>query len=219
MNEYNINEIFYSIQGEGTRSGKPCVFVRLQGCNLRCSWCDTQYAIEMSSPEARTMSQEEIEEEIKKYECKFVEFTGGEPLINRNLADFMKKLCDDGYTVAVETNGSQNISKLDPRIVKIIDVKCPNSGEQKSFRRDMLPYITSSDEIKFVVADMIDLEFAKQKIEEYQLEAIGCEIIISPVKGKIEYAEIVDYILQNKINARFQVQLHKIIWSEEMRGV
>lgn len=165
------------------------------------------------------MSQEEIEEEIKKYECKFVEFTGGEPLINRNLADFMKKLCDDGYTVAVETNGSQNISKLDPRIVKIIDVKCPNSGEQKSFRRDMLPYITSSDEIKFVVADMIDLEFAKQKIEEYQLEAIGCEIIISPVKGKIEYAEIVDYILQNKINARFQVQLHKIIWSEEMRGV
>lgn len=219
MPDYRVNEIFYSLQGEGTRIGKPCVFVRLQGCNLKCTWCDTKYAIDFSG-EHSVLTENEIYDEIQKYNCKFVEFTGGEPLLHKHLPKFLTKLSElHGYTVAVETNGSIDLSNIPRRVIKIIDIKCPGSGECGSFLTKNLEFINSTDEIKFVVADVNDLEFTKNKIAEYGLNSICNEILISPVKGSIEYSDIAEYILQNNMNVRFQIQLHKIIWDENERGV
>ena len=218
MKQFKINEIFYSLQGEGSRIGVPCVFVRLQGCNLRCSWCDTMYAVEMHHPHS-TMSDEEIIKQVSAYNCKFIEFTGGEPIIHKGIAELMTKFCDLGFTVAVETNGSVPLLYIDKRVVKIMDIKCPESGEHNKFLVDNLNYLNHYDEIKFVVASMQDLIYAKDMIELHKLNALCNEILISPVTGKIEPREIAEYILSNKLNVRFQMQLHKIIWDKDARGV
>ncbi len=215
---FKINEIFYSIQGEGSRIGKPCLFVRLQGCNLRCSWCDTIYAQKMDKY-SYILTENELENEIKRYKCNFIEFTGGEPLLSPELPNFLNNLCNENYTIAIETNGSIDFSTLDKRIIKIIDIKCPESCEEDSFLLSNLNFINKNDEIKFVVASQRDLEFTKSKISEYNLSDLCNEIIISPVGNTIHPKDVVKYILDNNLNVRFQVQLHKIIWGENVKGV
>ncbi len=218
MKQFKINEIFYSLQGEGSRIGVPCVFVRLQGCNLRCSWCDTMYAVEMHHP-FTTMSDEEIIKQVTDYDCNFIEFTGGEPIIHKGIAELMSKFCDLGFNVAVETNGSVPLLYIDKRIIKIMDIKCPESGEHNKFLVDNLNYLNRWDEIKFVVASVQDLAYTKEMIELHNLNSICDEILISPVTGKIEPKEIAEFILSNKLKVRFQMQLHKIIWDKNARGV
>jgi 7-carboxy-7-deazaguanine synthase len=218
MRQFKINEIFYSLQGEGSRIGQPCVFVRLQGCNLRCSWCDTMYAVEMHYPFTE-MSEDEIIRQASEYGCKFIEFTGGEPIIHKGIAELMSKFCDLGYTVAVETNGSVPLLYIDKRVIKIMDIKCPVSGEHDKFLVDNLGYLNKHDEIKFVVASMQDLIYAKDMIESHNLNSICDEILISPVTGKIKPIEIAEFILSNRLDVRFQMQLHKIIWDKNARGV
>lgn len=218
MRQFKINEIFYSLQGEGSRIGQPCVFVRLQGCNLRCTWCDTMYAVEMHHPYT-SMSEDEIIKQVSEYGCKFIEFTGGEPIIHKGIAELMAKFCELGYIVAVETNGSVPLLYIDKRVIKIMDIKCPESGEHDKFLVDNLNYLNRYDEIKFVVASMQDLIYAKEMIESHNLNSICDEILISPVTGKIEPIEIAEYILSNRLDVRFQMQLHKIVWDKNARGV
>ncbi len=216
--EYNVSEIFYSIQGEGTRSGLPCVFVRLQGCNLRCSWCDTSYALDLRE-KANIMTGAQILEEIKKHSCRFVEFTGGEPLQQENAIPLMKHLCDLGYTVAIETNGSVDLSPLDERIVKILDIKCPSSKMSKFNRFGNIEFVTPRDEVKFVIGTREDFDWAKSVVSEYRLAEKGCEILFSPVFGDMENLKLAEWILEAGLPVRLQLQIHKYIWAPDARGV
>lgn len=220
MQKFKVNEIFYSLQGEGTRQGKPCVFVRLQGCNLRCTWCDTPYALDLKQ-EHKLMTTQEIIAEIEKYKCNFIEFTGGEPLLYlyKNLSELISTLLACDYTIAVETNGSIDLALLDKRVIKIVDIKCPGSGEADSFLIQNLDYLTARDEIKFVVASREDLEFMREKIHEYRLPMLPCEILVSAVTSSISLEEVADFILKNALPVRMQLQIHKYIWHPDKRGV
>lgn len=220
MQKFKVNEIFYSLQGEGTRQGMPCVFVRLQGCNLRCTWCDTPYALDLKQ-EHKLMTAQEIIAEIEKYNCNFIEFTGGEPLLYlyKNISELFSTLLNCNYTIAVETNGSIDLSLLDKRVIKIMDIKCPASGEAASFIPHNLDYITARDEIKFVVASREDLEFMREKIHEYRLQILPCEILVSAVTSSISLAEVAQFILDNSLPVRMQLQIHKYIWHPDKRGV
>lgn len=215
---YNVNEIFYSLQGEGSRIGKPCVFVRFQGCNLRCSYCDTMYAVEMHHPYNK-MTFDEIVTEVEKYNCNFIEFTGGEPLIQKNISKLIDYFIDKNYEVAVETNGSIDISQFNSKLIKIIDVKCPSSGMSNHNRVDNLKQLSEYDEIKFVIGDRDDYLFAKEFITNYNLMNFAREIIFSPISGKMDFKELADYILSDGLRVRMQIQLHKIIWGENAKGV
>lgn len=220
MQKFKVNEIFYSLQGEGTRQGMPCVFVRLQGCNLRCTWCDTPYALDLKQ-EHKQMTAQEIIAEIEKYKCNFVEFTGGEPLLYlyKHLSELFSTLLNCDYTIAVETNGSIDLALLDKRVIKIVDIKCPASGEADSFLIQNLDYLTARDEIKFVVASREDLEFMREKIYEYRLPMFPCEILVSAVTSSISLEEVAQFILDNSLPVRMQLQIHKYIWHPEKRGV
>ncbi len=216
--EFNISEIFYSIQGEGTRSGMPCVFVRLQGCRLRCKWCDTPYALEIKQIET-IMTEQEIYNEIIKYDCNFIEFTGGEPLEQANIMRLMAKLCDEGFEVAVETSGYIDLSDLDARIIKILDIKCPDSLMHKKNNFDNINYLTSIDEVKFVIASISDYEYAKSITEKYGLVDKCNSVIFSPVFNSISNLQLAELILKDKLKVRFQLQIHKFIWDPNTRGV
>lgn len=218
MEKLNINEIFYSIQGEGTRAGLPCVFIRLQGCMLRCSWCDTPYALELRET-ADMMDFEMIKEIVLKYNCSFIEFTGGEPLAQKHSIDYMKLFADTGYTVAVETNGHADVSNLDSRIIKIMDFKCPDSGMSKFNNYKNIDYLTKNDEIKFVVSGKADFDWALNLIKEHDLVNKTAAVIVSPVFGKIELIDLANMVLSSGLNIRMQLQMHKFIWHPEKRGV
>jgi len=217
-NTLNISEIFYSIQGEGTRAGLPCVFVRLQGCNLRCVWCDTPYALEIKQIE-QIMTFQEILERINSFNCNFIEFTGGEPLVQSNSIDLMNYLIENGYTVAIETSGSKLIDKLHPDIIKILDIKCPASNMSKFNKIENLKYLNKKDEIKFVISDRGDFDWALDYISRNNTFAITENILFSPVFGKLEPIELSQWILATHLPIRLQLQIHKFIWEPDKRGV
>ncbi|MDY6954354.1 MAG: radical SAM protein [Thermodesulfobacteriota bacterium] len=208
-----VNEIFYSIQGESTYAGRPCVFVRLTGCNLRCSYCDTQYAYE----EGDEMEIDRIVHRVGCYNCPLVEVTGGEPLIQKETPGLVHSLIQEGYKVLTETNGSQDISRLDDRCVRIVDVKCPASGEHHHNDLANLDRLTDGDEIKFVISNREDYEFARDMVDS---KVLGKNPVhFSPVFGMVESNKLAGWLLDDHLNVRLHLQLHKIIWEREHRGV
>jgi len=209
-----INEIYKSIQGESSYVGLPCVFVRLTACDLRCAWCDTAYAFH----EGSRMSFDEIVNRICALDCRLVEITGGEPLLQPNVLPLMKCLCDLGKQVLIETSGAHDISRIDPRVIRIMDLKCPGSGEVERNRYENVQHLTRRDEVKFVIADRADYDWAKSKILEYKLPS-RCTVLFSPVWGKMDPQKLVEWMLSDRLPARFQVQLHKYIWNPTQRGV
>ena len=213
-----VNEIFFSIQGEGTRAGLPCIFVRLQGCGLRCSWCDTPYAL-ANRGEGEVLSFEEIRTRIESHPSRFVEFTGGEPLEQPQVHQLMTELLDDGYEVAVETGGHVDISACDPRVIRIVDMKAPGSGMTRRNRYENLDHITRQDEVKFVCASLEDYYWSRDLIREHDLTSRSAAVLISPVFGNIEPLTLVEAILKDGLPVRFQLQMHKFIWHPDERGV
>ncbi len=209
-----VNEIFRSIQGEGTRAGRTCTFVRLTGCNLRCSWCDSQYARE----EGVEMPLDDVLARVEKLNCRLVEVTGGEPLGQSGTTELLERLCDEGYEVLLETNGSYNISNVDERVVRIVDFKCPSSGEAVNNRWENVEHLTGRDEVKFVIADRADYDFAREAVVKHNLDS-RCKIIFSPVFGLLPPATLAEWILDDDLDVRLGVQLHKIIWPGKDRSV
>lgn len=209
-----VNEIFYSIQGESTMAGRTCVFVRLTNCNLRCTYCDTEYAFY----EGDSMGLDEIISEIEKYSCNLVEITGGEPLIQENVLHLMKILSDKDYLVMLETSGSLPIAVVDKRVKIIMDLKTPSSGMVQKNLYENIKFIKRFDEVKFVIGNREDYDWAKNIINEYSLldKAI---VLMSPVFGKIQNINLANWILEDKLQVRFQIQMHKYIWHPETRGV
>ena len=211
-----VNEIFYSIQGESSYAGYPCVFVRLTGCNLRCTYCDTRYAYD----EGRDMAIDEIVERVASYRCGLVEITGGEPLIQKETPRLVSALLEQGYQVLLETNGSQDISCVDERCVKIVDIKCPSSNEHEKNDKENIQRLKEHDEIKFVIGTREDYDYAKTMVERIRRIHVNIQIIhFSPVFGIMTPQQLAARILEDRLNVRFHVQLHKIIWDPEERGV
>jgi 7-carboxy-7-deazaguanine synthase len=209
-----INEIYYSIQGEGTKAGLPCVFVRLTFCNLRCTYCDTEYAFY----EGQDLSIGDIIQNIRKYDCSLVELTGGEPLVQEESLTLMKQLADDGFEVLLETGGSLPINNIDPRVKIIMDLKTPSSGMLKKNMYENIYSLKKDDEVKFVIGSREDYIWSKDIIKKYDLDKKSA-ILFSVVFGKLLPVELVNWILEDKLNVRFQLQLHKFIWKPEERGV
>jgi len=210
-----VNEIFYSIQGESTRAGRPCVFVRLTACDLRCSWCDTPYAFH----EGRKMSVDEVVTEAERYGCPLVEITGGEPLLQEDVYELMDELLARGRTVLLETGGHRPIDRVPDAVVKIVDVKCPGSGEAASNDLTNLDRLAPHDEVKFVIKDRGDYEFARDMIDRRRLAGRCAAILFSPVHGVLDPKTLSEWMLQDRVSARLQLQLHKYIWAPETRGV
>ena len=210
-----INEIFYSIQGESTYAGRPCVFVRLTACDLRCSWCDTPYAF----TEGHKMSVDDIVAEVARYDCPVVEITGGEPLLQEDVYELMQRLHADGRTVMLETGGHRSIARVPRDVLKIVDVKCPGSGE--AHRNDLgnLDLLAPHDEVKFVVKDRADYEFARDIVSRHALGTRAAAVLLSPVHGVLSPRTLSEWMLADHLPARLQVQLHKLIWTPETRGV
>jgi 7-carboxy-7-deazaguanine synthase len=209
-----VNEIFYSIQGESTFTGRPCVFVRLTGCNLRCRWCDTAYAFY----DGEMLTVEQVLEQVRAYKCPLVEITGGEPLLQDEVHSLIDRLLLEGYEVLVETGGSLDVGRLDPRVVKILDLKAPGSGMDRLNNLDNLQYLDRKDQVKFVVADRRDYEWAKQMMAEHAL-AEKAQVLFSPVFGELDPRELAEWILADRLPARLQIQLHKYLWDPNQRGV
>jgi 7-carboxy-7-deazaguanine synthase len=211
-----ITEIFHSIQGESSFAGLPCVFVRLTWCNLRCAWCDSEYTF----TGGEEMSVDEVMEKVRGYGGDLVEITGGEPLVQkRDCAELSRRLCDEGYTVLVETGGSLDASVLDPRAIKILDVKCPSSGESERNFWANLERLGPRDEIKFVIKDHVDFVYALEVIGKYRLNEREPYSLFSPVWGAVEFKDLAAWILGSGARARMQLQLHKYIWGPDVKGV
>ncbi len=214
MSSLTINEIFHSIQGESTFAGLPCVFVRLTFCNLRCSYCDTEYAFY----EGSDMTIEQIINEVKKYKTKLIEVTGGEPLMQKASLELMTQLADAGYTVLLETGGSLPIADVDKRVKIIMDLKCPSSKMERKNYYDNISVLKTTDEVKFVIGTKEDYDWAKNILSQYSLTE-KCQVLFSPVFGEIDLKELTNWILQDNLNVRFQLQMHKYIWAPDARGV
>ena len=210
-----VNEIFYSIQGESTRAGEPCVFVRLTACDLRCSWCDTPYAFH----EGRKMTVDEVVAAVNRHDCPLVEITGGEPLLQEDVYPLMDRLLADGRRVMLETGGHRPIDRVPAGVAKIVDVKCPGSGEADRNHWANLDVLAPADEVKFVVKDRADYEFARAVIAERGLAAKARAILMSPVHGVLDPRTLSEWMLADRLPARLQLQLHKYIWSPTTRGV
>lgn len=204
-----VNEIFYSIQGEASFAGQPCAFVRLTGCQMRCRWCDTEYAFF----EGSWHTLDEVIEAVKAFECPLVEITGGEPLLQPGALPLMTALADLGLTVLLETGGGVDISAVDPRVHRILDVKCPASGEAEANRWANLAHLTERDEIKMVIADRADYEWARRVLTEYEL-AGRCPVYFSPVFGEVDPETLAQWILEDRLPVRFQLQVHKLLWGD-----
>lgn len=209
-----IHEIFYSLQGESTFSGRPCVLVRLTGCQMRCVWCDTEYAFYEGGWKTLT----EILAEVAAFACPLVEVTGGEPLLQPDVHRLMTALCDAGYEVLLETGGGLDISLVDARVRRIVDIKCPGSGEAAHNRWENLDDLRAGDELKFVVADRADYDWAKRTITERGLSG-RCPIHLSPVWESMPPAELAAWILADRLPVRLTLQQHKILWGAKARGV
>jgi 7-carboxy-7-deazaguanine synthase len=210
-----INEIFFSIQGESTYAGRPCVFVRLTACDLRCSWCDTPYAFH----EGTKRTLENVLDEVEGYQCPLVEVTGGEPLLQEAVYPLMHSLIAKGKTVLLETGGHRSTSRVPPDVITILDVKCPGSGESHRNCWENLSQVRPHDEIKFVVKDRTDYEFARDVIVQRSLAGRVAAIHLSPVHGVLDPKTLSEWVLADRLPARVQLQLHKYIWSPDTRGV
>ncbi len=210
-----ISEIFYSIQGEGSRRGLPCAFVRLVGCPLRCRWCDTSYAFSGG----QGMSVEEILGQVNSYSTRMVCVTGGEPLAQPEAHELMRRLADAGYTVLLETSGALDLSEVDPRVVRIVDLKAPGSGEEGRNLWSNLDLLRKSDEIKIVLLDRGDYEWAREILQRHQLASRVRTLLFSPVHGVLDPALLAAWILEDNLPVTLQLQLHKLLWPQVTRGV
>lgn len=209
-----VTEIFHSIQGESSYAGQPCVFVRLTGCPLRCTWCDTDYAFYGG----RECSLDEVLAQVHTYGCRLVEVTGGEPLAQPESLPLMTRLCDADYTVLLETSGAIDITPVDPRVHVILDVKCPGSGMTDRMHWPNLSMLAAKDEVKFVLTDRADYDWAREILARYEI-ASRCSVLFSPVFGSLDVRQLAEWILTDRLPVRFQLQMHKYIWAPDMRGV
>ncbi len=209
-----VTEIFHSIQGESTYAGRPCVFIRLTGCPLRCTWCDTAYAFYGG----RDMAMDEIVAEVRPFDCRLVEVTGGEPLSQADSLALLTRLCDEGFEVLLETSGAIDTAGVDRRVHVILDVKCPGSGMTDRMHWPNLERLSPQDEAKFVIKDRADYEWAREVVRREELWT-RCTVLFSPVFGDVEVRQLAEWVLADKLPVRFQLQLHKYIWAPDMRGV
>ena len=219
MTQYNpvltIYEIYASVQGESTHAGRPCVFVRLAACNLRCVWCDTAYAF----TGGRKMSFDEVMAEVASHHCRLVEITGGEPLLQPGVHELMDRLIAEGYEVLLETGGHMPIDQVPDDVVTILDVKCPASGESGAMHWPNLDQLSTKDEVKFVIQDRVDYDYARDVVARHRLADRTRAVLFSPVHGVQDPAELARWILEDHVPARLQIQAHKYIWTPETRGV
>ena len=210
-----VNEIFHSIQGESTHTGRPCVFVRLTGCDLRCVWCDTPYAFH----EGRKLDVDEVVAAVEQYRCDLVEITGGEPLLQEDVYPLMDRLLATGATVLLETGGHVSVARVPAAVVKVVDVKCPGSGECDRNAWDNLSRLTDRDQVKFVIADRVDYEFARDVVRRHTLETRCGTVLFSAVHDLLPPARLAEWMLADRLPVRLQIQLHKHLWGVETRGV
>jgi 7-carboxy-7-deazaguanine synthase len=210
-----INEIFYSIQGESTYAGKPCVFVRLTGCDLRCSWCDTPYAFS----EGQKMSVDAVLQQVDRYGSPLVEVTGGEPLLQEDVYPLMERLLESGRTVLLETGGQIDVSRVPLAVIKVMDVKCPASGESHRNEWGNIDRLGSRDQVKFVIKDRGDYEFARDLVVRHALDRRCAAVLFSPVHDVLEPKALSEWILADRLPVRLQLQIHKHIWGANVRGV
>ena len=210
-----INEIYESIQGESTWAGERCVFVRLTFCDLRCTYCDTEYAFYKGTKRAVN----DVLAEVLAFDCPLIEITGGEPLLQKNVLPLMAALCDAGRTVLIETSGAHDISAIDPRVHRIMDLKTPGSGESARNLMANIAHLAKRDEVKFVIGSREDYEFSREQTRTHDLTARCGAVLFSPIFGRIEPRQIVEWILEDKLPVRFQLQMHKFIWDPKQKGV
>ena len=210
-----VNEIYHSIQGESTWAGLPCVFVRLTFCDLRCNYCDTEYAFY----EGKKNSLGNIFENVVKFQCPLVEITGGEPLLQKNVLPLMTMLADAGRTILLETSGAHDISAVDPRVHRIVDLKTPGSGEVQRNLWSNMEHLTKLDEVKCVIGSREDYEWSLEKTRQFDLTNRCHAVLFSPIFGRIDPRQIVEWILADNLDVRFQLQMHKFIWTPTQRGV
>ena len=210
-----INEIFHSIQGESTHAGRPCVFVRLTACDLRCSWCDTPYAF----TEGRKMPLDEVVAQVESFRCPLVEITGGEPLLQRDVYPLMQRLIDRGFTVMLETGGHLSIAQVPEQVIRVVDVKCPGSAESHRNHWPNLDALRRRDEVKFVIRDRADYEFARGVAARHALAGRVAAVLFSPVHGVLDPKRLAEWILEDGLDVRLQLQAHKYIWGPDVRGV
>jgi 7-carboxy-7-deazaguanine synthase len=210
-----INEIFHSIQGESTHAGRPCVFVRLTACDLRCSWCDTTYAFH----EGHKMSVDDVLQRVDAYGCDVVEITGGEPLLQKDVYPLMRQLLDGGRTVMLETGGHLSVEDVPDGVIRVIDVKCPGSGESARNHWANLDRLRPTDEIKFVLRDRADYEYAREIVESRRLLGRCAAVLFSPVHGVLDAKALAAWVLEDRLPVRVQLQIHKFIWDATTRGV
>ncbi|MCK5032638.1 MAG: radical SAM protein [Calditrichia bacterium] len=209
-----INEIFYSIQGESSFSGLPCIFIRFTNCNLRCSYCDTEYAFY----DGKELTIDEIVKQVKVYDCQLVEITGGEPLIQKNIFPLIQELLKNEYEILLETGGHIDISKVDKKVKIIMDLKCPSSGESEKNLWSNLEKLIPTTEIKFVIGNKIDFDWAISIVNKYKITQNN-RILFSPVFDKLNNEELANWILESKLPIRMQLQMHKYIWDPNKKGV
>ncbi|HEX8138250.1 MAG TPA: radical SAM protein [Pyrinomonadaceae bacterium] len=211
-----VTEIFRSIQGESTHMGRPCTFVRLTGCPMRCVWCDSEYTF----TGGERMSLDAVLAEVRAYGCRLVEVTGGEPLAQRAAFELIERLCDEGYEVLIETGGYVSTERVDERAALILDVKCPASGEEARNHWPNLERLRADkDEVKFVIANRADWDYAREVIARHELEERTRAVLISPVWGEVDLREVADWVSASGLDVRMQLQLHKQVWGPEARGV
>ena len=211
-----VTEIFRSIQGESTHAGRPCTFVRLTGCPMRCVWCDSEYTF----TGGEHVSIESIMDQVRAFDCNLVEVTGGEPLAQKEAFTLIERLCDAGYEVLIETGGYVSTAGVDPRAKVILDIKCPASGEEPRNDWSNLERLRpDKDEVKFVIADENDWQYAKSVIEKYDLQARAHAVLISPAWGLVDLQDLAGWVAGSGLKLRMQLQLHKYIWGPEVKGV
>ncbi|HJN45615.1 MAG: 7-carboxy-7-deazaguanine synthase [Acidobacteria bacterium] len=210
-----VNEIFYSIQGESDQSGRPCVFVRLTGCDLRCVWCDTPYAFR----DGRALEVADVIAEVGQYRCDLVEITGGEPLLQEDVYPLMDRLVADGATVLLETGGQLDVGRVPTSVIKVMDIKCPGSAESGRNVWGNLERLTNRDQVKFIIADRVDYEFARDVVRRHTLATRCGAVLFSPVHDALPPARLGEWVLGDHLPVRVQIQLHKYLWGAETRGV
>ena len=209
-----INEIYASIQGESSHTGLPCIFIRLTGCNLRCTWCDTAYAFHKGDD----LTVEETIQKVETFSLPLVEITGGEPLMQEEVYPLMDKLLETGYRVMLETGGALPIDKVPEKVIKILDIKCPGSGEDKKNHLKNLKLLAPHDEVKFVLLDRADYEWSRDLLKKLNLPS-SIQILFSPVFDKLDLKDLSEWILEDRLPVRLQTQLHKVIWNKNATGV
>src|SRR5450830_238376 len=210
-----VNEIFHSIQGESTHAGRPCVFIRLTACDLRCSWCDTPYAFH----EGQKMSVDDVLGRVRDFGCDVVEITGGEPLLQQEVYPLMQRLLDEGRTVMLETGGHVSVDRVPELVIRVIDVKCPGSGESEKNHWPNLDQLRPADEVKCVIKDRTDYEYARGVVATHQLVGRCAAVLFSPVHGVQDARQLAEWVLADRLAVRVQLQSHKYIWDPTTRGV